>query len=117
MRYEAIEEEKWDAVMNEVTNQIRPFLEERKTEDEKDAFKLLLGTMLVVMDRIFGDLKAEEQDPILLSCGTWFDLGFLVGRSPQKLVEVMDKVSPGIVGVDLPDWLGPFAKSLTNYGK
>ncbi len=117
MRNEAIVEEKWKAVTDEVANQIKPILEEQKTEDEKYAFDLLLGTMLVVMDRVFGYLPPEEQSNILATCVTWFDLGLLMGRSPKKLVDIMEKVNPGIVKADFPDWLGPFIQSLTKGGK
>ena len=117
MRYKAIEEEKWAAVMDEVTDQIMPILKEEGTVDERDAFNLFIGTMLVIMDRLFGYLPPEEQTNILTSCGTWFDLGLLMGRSPKKLVDIMEKVNPGIVKADFPDWLGPFIQSLTKGGK
>lgn len=114
MKYEAIALEDMKAIMHEVTREITPLVKKGEDED-KDALKILLGTMLTMMSDIFSYLPEEERSHILVNCATWYDIGLLVGRSPRKLTEIMDKVNPSIEEVDLPDWIGSFVDDLTQH--
>jgi len=104
-QYSVIERESLGPVMEELTRQIKPVLEESKTKDEKEAYNVFLGTLFSLASDIFSYLPPEEQSHILAACGTWFDVGLLVGKSPGKLVDILEKVNPAISNIELPDWM------------
>lgn len=115
MKYKAIALEDMKAIMDEVTREITPL--ETAEEEGREALTILLGSMLTMMSDIFAYLPEEERSHILVNCATWYDIGLLVGRSPRKLTEIMDKVNPAIEEVELPDWIDSFVHDLTNYEK
>ncbi len=105
MKYPAIERESLGPVVKELTRQIKPILEESKTKDEKEAYTTVMRTLFRLASDIFSYLPPEEQSHILVACGTWFDVGLLVGKSPGKLVDILEKVNPAIEDIELPDWM------------
>ena len=105
MKCKAITIESLKPVMEEVTQVLKPILEAHQTDDEIDALTVFLRTLLNIVNHLFSYLPPEEQKHILMACGTWFDVGFMVGRNPEKLVEILDKVNPAVEGVELPDWM------------
>jgi len=104
-QYPTIAMESLKPVMDELTRQIKPILEEPKTDDEKEAFKVFLGTLFRLTSDIFSYLPPEEQSHILVTCGTWLDVGLLVGKSPGKLADILDKANPSVEDIELPDWM------------
>lgn len=104
-QYPAIERESQMPVMEELTRQIKPILGESRTKDEKEAFNIFMGTLFRLASDIFSYLPPEEQSHIMTACGTWFAVGLLVGKSPGKLVDILEKVNPAIEAIELPDWL------------
>jgi len=115
MRYEAIALDDMKVIMDEVTREITPLV--RVEGEDREALAILIGSMLTMMSDIFAYLPEEERSHILVNCATWYDIGLLVGRSPRKLTEIMDKVNPAIEEVELPDWIDSFVHDLTNYEK
>lgn len=115
MKYEAIALEDMKSVMDEVTRGITPLA--RIEGEDKEALAAILGALLTMMSDIFAYLPEEERSHILVNCATWYDIGLLVGRSPRKLTEIMDKVNPAIEEVELPDWIDKFVHDLTMDGK
>ena len=109
-RYPAIAMESLKPVMDELSREIKPILEESGTEDQKEAFKVLLGTLFRLASDFFSYLPPEEQSHILVTCGTWLDVGLLVGKSPDKLVDILEKVNPAIEDIELPDWVWSMAR-------
>ena len=106
MKYETITMESLRLVMLEVAMEIKPNLEETKRKyHEKAALNLFHGTLLYLVSLIFSYLPPDEQSRILITCGTWFDVGLLVGSSPEKLAEILDKVNPSVEDIELPDWM------------
>lgn len=106
MKCEAITIESLRPVLEELTREIKPILENAKrTEDEKAAHNLIYGTLLNLVNQIFSYLPPEEQSHILITCGTWFDFGLLVGRAPEKLADILYKVNPSVEDIELPDWM------------
>lgn len=105
MKYGTIARESLKPVMDELTREIRPILEEVKTDNEKAAYNLFHGTLLYLVTQIFSYLPPEEQSHILVTCGTWLDVGLLVGKSPGKLVDILEKVNPEVEDIKLPDWM------------
>lgn len=104
-KYPAINSESWDPVMEELTRQVKPILGESRTKDEKEAFNILLGTLFRLSSVLFGYLPPEEQSHIVVACGTWFNVGLLVGKDPGKLVAILEKVNPVMQDIELPDWM------------
>jgi len=105
----AIASEDLEKVMDEVTKDLKPLLNRELSIEEKKALDTFVGTLSVISLNIFDYLPPEQQDEILTNCGTWFDIGVLFGKSPQLLVEILSKVTPRLVGTEVPDW---FAKRI-----
>ena len=115
MKYEAIILDDMKEIMDEVTRELTP-LAILEAQDKK-ALAIILGSMLRMMSDIFAYLPEEERSHILVNCATWYDIGFLAGRSPGKLTEIMDKVNPTIEEAELPNWAARIASDLTNHKK
>lgn len=97
--------EDMEKVMEEVTGEVTPLLNSKMSTEEQGAASTFFGTLAVLTLDIFDYLPPEQQDEILASCGTWFDIGMLLGRSPKLLVEILDRVNPKMEPTDIPDWL------------
>jgi len=105
MKEPCISRESLKPVMDELTRQLKPALDERMTREQQEAASIFLGTLRHLMMEIFGYLPAEEQSRILVNCGTWFNVGLLMGKSPQKLVEILGTVKARVETVNVPDWV------------
>ena len=92
-------------VMHEVTRELEPILESYQADDKRGAITVFLVTLLNLVNQVFSYLPPEEQSHILTACGTWFDVGLLVGGPPDKLTKILDKVNPAIEEIELPNWL------------
>lgn len=105
----AIVLEDFGEVMEEVTKELKPLLNKKISTEEQGAANTFLCTLSVLTLDIFDYLPPEQQDEILVNCGTWFDIGMLLGRSPKLLVEILNKVKPQLEKVEVPEW---FAKRI-----
>lgn len=94
-----------EKVMKEVTRELKPLLNKKMSPEERRLTQTFLGTLLVLTLDIFHYLPPKDQDEILTNCGTWFDIGMLLGRSPELLVEILNKIDPKVETVDIPAWL------------
>ena len=92
-------------VMDEVTKQLKPALGERMTREQQEAATIFYGTLCHLLMETFGYLPAEEQSRILVNCQMWLDVGILIGKSPQKLVEILDVVNAEVESFSAPDWM------------
>lgn len=92
-------------VMAELTRQLKSALGERMTREQQEAAAIFYGTLTKLMIDIFGYLPAEEQSRILVNCGVWMDVGILIGKSPQKLVEILDAANAEVGTFNVPDWV------------
>ncbi len=92
-------------VMEEVTKELKPLLSRVGTREEQEAANTFFGTLASLALDIFGYLPPEQQSEILINCGTWFDIGVLLGKSPQLLLEILDRVNPKVGDIGIPDWL------------
>lgn len=97
--------EDMEKVMYEVTKELNPLLTREMSTEELRAAMTFLASISALTLRIVDYLPPEEQDEILTSCGTWFDIGALWGKSPKLLVEILDRVKPKIEPAEIPDWL------------
>ncbi len=100
-----VSKESQRTVVDELTRQIKDCLGEPMTEDQQEAATVFYGTLCQMMTEIFGYLPADEQSRILENCRSWMGVGMLLGKSPQKLVDILDKVNAEINNVRFPDWV------------
>ena len=100
----AVAPEDLGKVMEEVVKELKPLLS-RLTREEDLANITFFGTLSALTLNIFDYLPPEQQEEILINCGTWFDIGMLLGKSPQLLVEILERVKPKVVDIEIPDWL------------
>jgi len=112
-----IRPESLEGVMKEVAKQGMTVLDKRITAKERLALEVFFGTLTSISLKIFGYLPPEEQDNILTNCGTWFDVGMLFGKSPELLVEILNKVTPQLDGAEVPDWLADRLKGVKSNGQ
>ncbi|MBA7652118.1 hypothetical protein ES703_59947 [subsurface metagenome] len=103
--------EDMEKVMDEVTKQLCPLLSAETSIEEQRAATAFVGTLSALTLRIFDYLPPEQQHEILTTCGTWLDIGILLGKSPKLLVEILNKVNPKVENVDIPDWLADKLRS------
>jgi hypothetical protein len=92
-------------VMEEVTKELKPLLSTKMSTEEHRALNTFFGTLAALILDIFDYLPSEQQEEILANCGTWFDIGVLLGKSPKLLVEILDRVNPKVGNIEIPDWL------------
>lgn len=101
-----------DKVMTEVQNEFKSISREKLDREENNAVSTLIFTLLGILTDIFGYLPPEEQSEILVKCGTWFDIGVLFGRSPKRLVQILDRVNPRMEDREVPEWYITMVKSM-----
>lgn len=92
-------------VMAELTRHLKSALGERMTREQQEAATVFYGTLCKMMMDIFGYLPAEEQSRILVNCQLWLDVGLLIGKSPQKLVEILEAANAEVGIFNVPDWV------------
>ena len=92
-------------VMEEVTKELKPLLSKVVTPEEQEVAHTFFSTLASLTLDIFDYLPPEQQEEILANCGTWFDIGVLLGKSPQLLLEILNRVNPQVEDTEIPDWL------------
>ena len=92
-------------IMEEVTKELPPLLDRDKSSEEQRAFNTFFGTLIALTLDIFDYLPPEQQDEILTTCGTWFDIGMLLSKSPKLLLDILERVNPQLGDIEVPDWL------------
>jgi len=92
-------------VMEEVTKELNPVLDRVGNKKEQGAARMFFNTLAALACDMFNYLPPEQQDELLANCGTWFDIGVLLGKSPKILLEILYRVEPKIGDAEIPDWL------------
>ncbi|MBA7601342.1 hypothetical protein ES703_08412 [subsurface metagenome] len=92
-------------VMEEVTKELKPLLSRVVNREEQEAAHTFFGTLATLTLDIFDYLPPGELDEVLVTCGTWFDIGVLLGKSPQLLADILDRVNPKLAEAEIPAWL------------
>lgn len=78
--------------LGEVSAEMKNLLEsDGFTRPAQNAFVLIMETMKAETQELFGYLPEGERLNIIADCITWMDIGMLIGRSPQWLVDVLLK--------------------------
>lgn len=92
-------------VMNQLTKDLAPILKSLDDPQVKDAAELFMGTLSHLTLNIFDWLPPEQQSEVFTSCGTWFNVGLIIGRAPMKLMEILNRAKPRLTTTEIPDWL------------
>ena len=92
-------------VMEKLTEELQPVLQSSTDPQLREAEKVFLGTLYRLTLNMFDWLPPEQQSEILTACGTWFDLGMLMGRSPLRMVDIIRNVKPRLIDTDIPEWV------------
>ena len=105
MKLPAVHPDYLHRVMDELTEELHPVLRSTRGRKQREAENVFLGTLYRLSLDVFDWLPAEQQSEILTACGTWFDIGFLMGRSPRKLIDILERVKPKLIDADIPEWV------------
>jgi hypothetical protein len=87
-----IAEECFDAVMDELSREVNKTLEKPPdTREEREAFYAFLGSLNMIVAKRFKYWPEEDKNDLLSICGTWMNVGILLGKSPRLLAEILKK--------------------------
>jgi len=92
-------------VMEKLTEELQPILQYSTDPEVNEAERVFMGTLYRLTLEIFDWLPPEQQSEILTTCGTWFNIGMIMGRSPMRLVDVIRNVKPRLIDTDIPTWV------------
>lgn len=101
----AVSDEGLAEIMEEVTKGIQALFDRDQTDGERRASNVFVGTLTSLSLKIFDYLPAEQQSELMTICGTWFDVGMLLGKSPKLLEEILSRVVPKLRVIEVPGWL------------
>jgi|GEM_PF-4482976 len=93
-----------EETMNEVSKEIHRWSLDKPSE--RLAFGVFYGTlnkMLLDVTEAMG-LSIEQKEDIQSICGTWLDIGILLGKSPQILIDVLKRAKPKVGSFSTPEW-------------
>lgn len=87
-----IAEECFDAVMDELSREVEKILEKPPDKrDEREAFYAFLGSLNKIVAKRFQYWPEEDRNDVLAICGTWMNVGLLLGKSPRLLADILKK--------------------------
>ena len=69
----------------------------------KKCIPLVLQTLKDLTNAHFDYLPVGEREDILTHCGTWLDMGMLIGSAPQKFKELLVQTKAKVVVLDEPE--------------
>lgn len=92
--------------MKQLTKELQPILESTTDPELREAEKVYLGTLFRLTLNLIDWLPNQQQNEILTACGTWLDIGIMIGRAPLKLVDILKTVKPKLIDAEIPDWVG-----------
>jgi hypothetical protein len=98
-------------VMAEVAKEINTIFKSPPSKSQANAFVTFCNTLLTTGLKLINYLPPQEQQEIIILCGTFLDIGVLFGKSPQLLADIITRVNPEITLSDAPDWLVDFIKT------
>jgi len=96
-----IADESFDDVMDELSREVSKILEKPPDErEEREAFYAFLGSLNTLVAKRFQYWPEEDRNDLLAICGTWMNVGILLGKSPRLLADILKKTSARTVEVD-----------------
>ena len=89
-----IPDECFNDVMDEVSREVDKALEKPFDErEEREAFYTFLASLSSLAAERFYYLPEEDRNDIVAFCGTWVNVGILLGKSPGILADILKKTS------------------------
>jgi len=99
-----IAEECFDAVMNELSKEVGKALEKPPDKrEEREAFLAFLGSLTTIAAKRFQYWPEEDKNDLLSICGTWMNVGILLGNSPKLLADILRKANARIERIEEHD--------------
>jgi hypothetical protein len=100
----AIAEECFDAVMDELSREVNKTLEKPPDKrEEREAFYAFLGSLTTIAAKRFQYWPEEDKNDFLSICGTWMNVGILLGKSPKLLADILRKANARIERIEEQD--------------
>jgi len=94
MKRLVIPDESFGAVMDEVSREVGKALEKPfEKREEREAFYIFTASLSTLASERFHYLPEEDRNDIVAFCGTWVDVGILMGKSPGILADILKKTS------------------------
>ena len=90
-----IASESFDAVMEEVSKEIKKILD-IPPDMNREAFVTYLNTLVDMAELVFDYLPKGDREDIKTLCATRMDIGILLGRSPQLLTDILKRTGAEI---------------------
>ncbi len=92
-----IAEESFDVVMDELTREVGKTLEKPPNKrEEREAFLAFLGSLTTLAAKRFKYWPEEDKNDLESMCGTWMNVGILLGKSPKLLADILRKANARI---------------------
>ena len=93
----AIAEECFDAVMDELSREVNKTLEKPPDKrEEREAFYAFLGSLTTIAAKRFQYWPEEDKNDLESMCGTWMNVGILLGKSPKLLADILKRANARI---------------------
>ena len=94
MKKLVIPDECFGDVMDEVSRAVGKALEKPfDKREEREAFYIFTASLNTLAAERFRYLPEEDRNDIVVFCGTWVDVGILLGKSPGLLADILKKTS------------------------
>lgn len=85
-------DESFGAVMDELSREVGKILDNPpKNREEREAFYTFLNTLKALLAKRFQYWPDEDRNDLLAICGTWMNVGILLGKSPKLLEGILKK--------------------------
>lgn len=94
-----IEPESFETVMKEVAEEVKKILDKPPGKGEM-AFTVYYNTLRLAVRNTFSYLPKGERDNIETMCAVWMDVGILLGKSPQLLVDILKRTRAKLEEID-----------------
>jgi hypothetical protein len=89
-----IPDECFDDVMDEVSRAVGKALEKPfDKREEREAFYVFTASLRTLAEERFRYLPEDDRKDIVAFCGTWVNVGILLGKSPGILADILKKTS------------------------
>jgi len=94
-----------EQIMHRITTEITSLHRAQTDPIQKRVELVLLGTLFDMTLQLFDWLPPEQQSEILTACGTWYDIGLLLGKCPERMKDILCDHSLAAIDIDIPDWV------------
>ena len=85
--------------LEKLSDEVGGILDRVTDPQAKKCIPLVLQTLRDLTDAHFDYLPVGERENILTHCGTWLDLGMLIGSAPEKFKEVLVEIKAKVIAV------------------